>query len=100
EIIALPTMWGTVHIENGKIVSARSGDFGQIYPLDSYQSLTVESLFDKVRSYAFNPFCTTTVHYKKNMGYPKTARFTCVSELIPGIDGERGFKVQKFKVSP
>ncbi len=92
-LIALPAIWGEVQVKNGSLVSANSGGYGQLGSLDSYRVLTVDGLFDKVRSYAFMPFCWETVTYDSVYGYPAQATFNCL------VEGEGGFKVEHIDLA-
>ncbi len=67
-------VWGSVTVENGKVIRVETGDASP-FPLDQYQILTVDGMFDYIRSKAFVPFSWMAVDYDPVYGYPKRVSF-------------------------
>jgi len=92
--VALPTLYGHVRVRKGESVGVRNewGDSKHLTPLEKYQGLTVDGLFDTVRHYAFLPMSWENVAYDSEFGYPKDARFN-----IFALDAPTALIVDDFK---
>ncbi|MBI5035071.1 MAG: hypothetical protein HZB51_31490 [Chloroflexi bacterium] len=97
ELVGFPGIWGDVTIRNGQVVSAKTGDHPPLWSLEEYKALTIDTMFDTIRSYAFKPLFWEMVSYDPEYGYPKNVQFNNAYMLIPGVEGEVKIIVNEIK---
>ena len=90
QLIAMPSLYGDLHVVNGELVQV---DSTQSLDIKMYNVLTVDGMFEKIRSYAFMPFAWETVQYDAEYGYPLQIDFNLFA-----LEGEAEIQVKTLQL--